>query len=93
MRIGKHSYEWMWSRLSLFKRGDGFSTRIFTLWPKWVWWWFRDLGQPDPYADCESWLRRNGHWHDEDFMRAVIWYYGNGSKPGELVRLNPKLLK
>lgn len=92
------TYEWSWPRLSLFqivKDGvGGYSSRVFTLWPPWAWYhilcWV-GYYPPDPFQDCKYWLKKNGHWDDEDFYRAVCWWYANHSEPGQLVRLNPRL--
>lgn len=102
----KTTYKIMWSRLSLWRTdeydlGGRSQTRVFTLWPKWVWWWIRLWFVPDPYEHAERWLKKNGHWDDKDFYRAICWWYankicwwyGNKSDPGELIRLNPRLLK
>ncbi len=100
----KITYEWHWRILALFqntKRLDGSggsSQRLFSFWPPIVWGtikykWLMWRHGGDPFAACEKWLKQNGHWDDEDFMRAVTWWYGNHSEPGQLVKLNPRLLK
>jgi len=91
-------YEWSWNRLSLWKNtrdsdGCGGSSRIFTLWPPWVYSGIKNriLYGPDPLEECAKWLKLNNHWNDEDFFRAVCWWYANSSKPGTMVKLNPWL--
>ena len=93
MIMNKPTYEWSWKRLSLWQNVDHGSSRIFTLWPPWL---YRNVVNRIMYGECpfvtmERWLKRNGHWDDEDFMRAICWWYANHSAPGTLVKLNPKI--
>ena len=99
----KTTYEWSWRILALFRNTDDGhggvgSSRMFTLWPPLVWDsikynWFMWRHGGDPFKACERWLKKNNHWDDEDFMRAICWWYNNHSEPGQLARLNPTLLQ
>lgn len=101
------TYEWSWACLSLFRKtndattGIGGTSRIITLKPAWVWWYWQNwfmvaTGKwpPDPFWVYEQWLRKNNLWDcDGKAFFTAIDRYAASCEPGELLRLNPTLLK
>lgn len=107
-------YEWSWRCLSLFRNFDhepidiggvraigGGSSRVFTLHPKWVWFYWKAWGlyclgvwpHPNMYIHFERFEKKWKRTHPDDDFSTILKRYAASCEPGFYVKLQPMFLK